>query len=356
MTRYSPIQQLAPQDCVSSINGIIDKFDALVALGARDAVDQFKSLFGLASLTDDRDFAQTIAFPIGGPFFYPTNTWQELGWDPSFGSDDFWHFCTNVTNLYAPESITAVDYALSNYTNGEPWTNLGNYVYYVKNFVVDQHCPSEELINTPTCFGTQNITYWADSSNTMDRSYLYSACTESGTYQAAPETGPSLLSRVIKGDYTQQWCSWAFPPGKYNSIPASGPNVTWYNMYSDSDDPSNPYGSFDFHADRLAFVSGSQDVWLDLCYHAHQGPLRTSSDLHPELLITGAGHHWDSYGIGDIAAEPQFIRNAHLFEIRSVERWLRTFGSWKAEKLKRAKKARSALANRSKSAAAGISL
>ena len=45
--------------------------------------------------------------------------------------------------------------------------------------------------------------------------------------------------------------------------------------------------------------------------------------LHPQLLIAGAGHHWESYGIRNVSAEPQFIRNAHLWEIRIVEDWLK---------------------------------
>ena len=63
---YAPIQKFAPQDCVASINGIIDKFDALVAAGNTEAIQEFKAIFGLESLTDNRDFAMTIAFPIGG--------------------------------------------------------------------------------------------------------------------------------------------------------------------------------------------------------------------------------------------------------------------------------------------------
>ena len=70
---YAPIQKYAPQDCVASINKIVDKFDQLVDADERDAVATFKSFFGLESLTDDRDFAMTIAFPIGGPMYYPTN-------------------------------------------------------------------------------------------------------------------------------------------------------------------------------------------------------------------------------------------------------------------------------------------
>lgn len=61
--RYNPIQRLAPQDCVASINGIIDKFDALVSANNTRAIKEFKTLFGLEALTDNRDFAMTIAFP-----------------------------------------------------------------------------------------------------------------------------------------------------------------------------------------------------------------------------------------------------------------------------------------------------
>lgn len=336
---YAPIQKYAPQDCVASINHIIDKFDTLVLEGQRDAINTFKSLFSLESLTDDRDFAMTIAFPLGGPMNYPTNTWQELGWNSSFGSDDFWNFCNNVTNLYAPEEITKVDYVLANYTNGEPWRNLGNYANYVKEVVLG-YCPSGDYGNSE-CFNTQNgkkplplaalLTssrnthfqieiYWADTTNTATRSYLYSTCTEQGAYQVAPVFGPSLISRVLQLDYTQQWCTWAFPKGQYNSVPPTGPNLWWYNHF----------GDLDFSADRLAFIDGDQDVWLDLCYHSNETPPRLSSDLHPELLISGAGHHWDSYGILDVDAEPQFIRNAHLWEIRTVQKWLRTFKDWKS--------------------------
>ena len=161
-------------------------------------------------------------------------------------------------------------------------------------------------------------TYWADTSNTALRSYLYSSCTEQGAYQVAPATGPSLISRVLQLNYTQQWCTWAFPAGQYNSIPST-PDLSWYQRY----------GDFNFTADRLAFIDGDIDVWLDVCYHSNDAPLRHSSDLHPEYLIAGAGHHWDSHGIRDVSAEPNFIRNAHLWEIRTVEKFLRTFKDWK---------------------------
>ncbi|TAQ91065.1 hypothetical protein B7494_g612 [Chlorociboria aeruginascens] len=299
---YAPIQKFAPQDCVQRINGIVDKLDYLIATNQTDAVNKFKAIFGLETLADIRDFAMTIAFPMGGPMNYPTNTWQELSWVPEVGPRDFFYFCGNVTNVDAPANITAVDYALAKYTGGEPWTGLGGYADYVKKIVL------------PICT---------------------TACTELGVYQVAPKTGPSLISRVLQVDYTQQWCDWGFPAGKYNSISPNGPDL----------DITNSYGGFNFKADRLAFIDGSKfphyilisvlksnktedtDVWLDVCYHSNFAPPRVSSDLHPELLIAGAGHHWDSTGILDVEAEPQFIREAHLWEIRTVQKWLK---AWKA--------------------------
>ena len=120
--------------------------------------------------------------------------------------------------------------------------------------------------------------------------------------------------------HTNPKSQWAFPEGSYNKIPAT-PDVETYNNF----------GNFNFSADRLAFIDGDQDVWNGLCYHSPLAPVRSqSSDLHPELFITGAGHHWDSSGILDVEAEPQFIREAHRWEIRTVKKWLQEFDLWKS--------------------------
>ncbi|KAL9096942.1 MAG: hypothetical protein Q9165_000906 [Trypethelium subeluteriae] len=300
---YAPIQKFAPQDCVASINAIIDKMDYLVSTNNTAAIQELKNIFGLGSLGDIRDFAMTIAFPLGGPMNYPTNTWQELNWSPLYGSNDFWNFCNNVSDINAPANITAVDNQLAKYTNGQPWTNLGNYANYVKQIVLP-YCTSGDYDSTSdTCFSTQN-------GNT--------------SFGLLRLSGEADMPSLVLGGYNeqrwsllfifnQQWCTWAFPPGEYNTIPST-PDLTQYTKY----------GDFNFSAPRLAFIDGNQDVWLDLCYHSNDAPARYSSDLHPEHLIAGAGHHWDSYGIKDIPAEPQFIRNAHYWEIRTVQKWLRS--------------------------------
>lgn len=152
---YDPIQKYGPQDCISRINAIVDKIDYVIDSGNQAAIQQLKDVFGLGALTDLRDFAMTIAFPLGGPMNYPTNTWQELNWYPDYDAPDFYAFCNNVTDDAAPAEILQVDYALANYTNGSAWTGLGNYANYVKEVVVSA-CPSPDLIGTTQCFNTHN--------------------------------------------------------------------------------------------------------------------------------------------------------------------------------------------------------
>jgi hypothetical protein len=172
---YDPIIKFGPSDCVSRIFNIVDKIDALIKSGNKQGIQQLKETFGLGALKNLGDFAMTIAFPIGGPMNYPTNTWQELNWNPRYGSEDFFNFCSNVTNLNAPEAVNKVDYALAKYSHGEPWVGLGGYADYVKKILIPQ-CESGRIDSTDSgCFGTQNQTYYADPSNGGGRSYLYSS-------------------------------------------------------------------------------------------------------------------------------------------------------------------------------------
>lgn len=130
---------------------------------------------------------------------YPTGTWQELNWYPAYSSDDFWNFCSNITNLNAPESITSVDYKLAAYTGGEPWTGLGAYADYFQKVIIPL-CESGRIDSTdPGCFNTQNgmkdvansrcsltceiESYWADITNSAGRSYLYSSKPELRYYR-----------------------------------------------------------------------------------------------------------------------------------------------------------------------------
>ena len=86
---------------------------------------------------------------------YPLGTWQELNWNSSYSDPQFWWFCGNVTDPNTPENITSVDHLLANYTDGEPWVNLGAYANYFQNEYLVPLCPSGDYASND-CFGTQN--------------------------------------------------------------------------------------------------------------------------------------------------------------------------------------------------------
>lgn len=323
-TWFDPYQKFGPQDCIGSLNAIVDKIDEVFESGNVAHIAHMKSIFGLQDLTN-LDFAQAIAYPLGNPGNYPTSTWQELNWHPAYSSDDIFLFCTNITNANAPENITSTDYTLAPYTRNETWTNLGNYANYIKSYLTPATCEANQTIIDCYAITPNTTSYIGSSANNAGRSYLYSTCTEQGAYLAARQnsTQPSLLSRIVTPAYQQQWCTWAFPAGTHNKIPST-PDLDAYNKF----------GGNSVIADRLAHIDGEQDVWLPLCYHADSAPKRftrnaTDAYLHPQLLITGGGHHWDSYGILDVEAEPSFIREAHHWEIRVVKKWIEMFDDQK---------------------------
>ena len=93
---------------------------------------------------------------------YPTNTWQELNWNPGYDAPDFFTFCNMVTDPNLPANVTAIDMQLANYTNGSAWTGLGGYATYVQDVIVST-CPETSLIDTTQCFSTQNREYFVCS-------------------------------------------------------------------------------------------------------------------------------------------------------------------------------------------------
>jgi hypothetical protein len=332
---YDPIQLLGPQDCIASINDIVDNIDYLVQAKNTPALEQLKAIFGLSALEDIRDFAQTIAFPIGGPLFYPISTWQEINWSPKYDQRNFFDFCRNVTDINPPANNTQVDFVLSQYTGGVPWKNLGNYASFIKQVVLPL-CTSGDY-NSASCFGTQHSEYWANVTTRTRRSYLYTSCTEMGAYQAAyPRGRKSLISRVIDANYTQQWCRWAFPEGTFVPYPAfavysetSDEEIGKYNQIPPSPDVKswNKYGGLNFSAKNLLFVDGSADPWRESSYHATRAPQRYWHAGNLEHLINGAGHAWDFFALENLEEEPQFIRETHYLELRTVENWLKDFNA-----------------------------
>ncbi|KAJ7028647.1 extracelular serine carboxypeptidase-like protein, partial [Mycena alexandri] len=315
---YYTIQENAPQDCVHSVEDIVDKMDFLINTNNTVALTELKEIFGLEALQDIRDFALTIAFPIGNPMDYPTSTWQELNWDPNTGSDDFFLFCDAVTS--ANSTFSNVDSQLSKYTGGATWKNLGNYANYIKTSIIPL-CPAGVDLDSNECFGTHNATAWANPFDLSgNRAYLYQSCSEFGLWsQGAPAGRRTLLSRSIQPEYTEQTCRWSFPDGRFTKVPASPVLERW-----------NKFGALKLQVDRLAQVDGGIDPWQYACVHSPDGFKRPNTLLRPYYEIKQGGHHWDENGLLNISAEPDFIQAIHKYEIQFVKSWLADFPEWLA--------------------------
>jgi hypothetical protein len=60
---YNPIIKLGPADCIARIVDIVDKIDQVIDSGDPVAIAELKGVFGLGTLQNIGDFAQTISYP-----------------------------------------------------------------------------------------------------------------------------------------------------------------------------------------------------------------------------------------------------------------------------------------------------
>ncbi|KAJ6494321.1 extracelular serine carboxypeptidase-like protein [Mycena sanguinolenta] len=304
---YYTIQENAPQDCIHSVEDIVDKMDFLINTNNTAALTDLKAIFVIF-----------IPSSPSNPMVYPTSTWQELNWDPNTGSDDFFLFCDAVTSTNS--TFSDVDSQLSKYTSGAIWKNLGNYANYIKTNIIPL-CPAGVDLDSNECFGTHNATAWANPFDLSgNRAYLYQSCSEFGLWsQGAPAGRRTLLSRSIQTEYTEQACRWSFPDGRFTKVPPSPMLERW-----------NKFGALKLQVDRLAQVDGGIDPWQYACVHSPDGFKRPNTLLRPYYEIKQGGHHWDENGLLNISAEPDFIQAIHKYEIQFVKSWLADFPKWLA--------------------------
>jgi len=155
------------------------------------------------------------------------------------------------------------------------------------------------------------------SLNATNRLWKYQTCTEWGYFESAPldPTEPTIISRLINADHYHAECFEFFPPGQFNSVPAT-PNVSVVNEL----------GDFSLKADRLAFIDGEVDPWRPMTPHSQYAPQRDDTLSRPFKLIPGGVHHWDEYGLADPEKEPIDIQTIHKEMIEFVQYWIK---DWK---------------------------
>ncbi|KAJ7213888.1 serine carboxypeptidase S28-domain-containing protein [Mycena pura] len=304
------IRNAADPICSAHLQNSIKTIDAILSAGRLKR--PLKSLFGLAGLSHDDDFASVIEWPLG--------SWQDKCWHPDFISTRFDDFCDALDKPpfgSTLASLSELPYGSSGRTVNLPGgltvdLAIVNYANHIKTNYVSR-CP--EGLSVEECFGTYED--WKFQATDLDqtwRLWLFQVCTEWGYFSTAPPDPdyPRIVSKLLTLGYESKVCRQAFPPGKHFTVPAL-PNVTVVNEL----------GDFDIAADRLAIIDGEVDPWRPDTPHSDYALDRADTTLRPFKLIPGAVHHYDEYGLADLADEPPEIRKIHEEMIFFVKKWLK---------------------------------
>ncbi|KAJ7741312.1 serine carboxypeptidase S28-domain-containing protein [Mycena metata] len=308
------IRNAADPVCSTHLEKSIQTIDAILSGGR--LTRPLKALFGLGGLAHDEDFASVIEAPLG--------SWQAKCWHPDFFSTRFDEFCaaldkppfgSGLASLSelpygAPERMVTLPGGLS--------VDLAvvNYGKYIKENVVSR-CP--EGFSTEECFGTYDDSKYEDVGIDQEwRLWLFQVCTEWGYFSTAPPDPehPRIVSKLLTLRYESKICHQAFQPGKHFAVPQL-PNVTVVNEL----------GDFDIAADRLAIIDGEVDPWRPSTPHSDYAFDREDTILRPFKIIPGGVHHYDEWGLLNLADEPAEIRKIHEEMIFFVGEWLK---DWKA--------------------------
>jgi hypothetical protein len=306
------------QDCAANTQKIINMVDnILIGINNTDTTAELKGVWGLPNVTYDDDFASVLSYAL--------DDWQNKIWDPAENDPSFDLYCGNITtnSIIYPETESLTSTAQDLLTKGGYGSELStltipmlNWIGWLGQYVVDS-CDGEQ----DACFSTHNATYYEQDDITQDwRSWPYQYCSEWGfliTGSGVPQDQLPLVSRTSTLEYESIIC------------------VDAFNITTPPDtDAINKYGGFAISYPRLAMIDGEMDPWRPAT--AHASPFnttafnRTSTASQPFILIAGAVHHWDEYGLfpnETVNYPPEFlppppVRDTQAAEVQFVMEWM----------------------------------
>ncbi|KAF2666149.1 peptidase S28 [Microthyrium microscopicum] len=313
---WEAVRLYGPQACIKSTQEIIQLVDGILLAKDDDLKNKLKSTFGLPNITSDTDFAQVITdIGVAG--------WQGRVWDADVSSNSFERYCSNISapSILSPASLAQQANVISLIqAEGSliPTPTLVNATLNLLSLINSTAItPCAETNKTQDeCFGSANASFWKQSnlSTSEWRSWTWQYCTQWGYFQTGagiPTSIKPVVSRLLTMDYMSQPCVLAFNM----SLPIK-PDI----------ESVNQYGGFNISANRLAFVDGQADPWRWAGVHAPTANKRTDDIEHPFVLINGAVHHWDEYGLfknethkGSI---PSAVSLAQEYERAFVNMWV----------------------------------
>ncbi|GBE84978.1 Probable extracellular serine [Sparassis crispa] len=298
------IRRAADPQCSLNLEQAIEAIDVILTVPLLK--DALKSLFGLAGLEHDEDFVSLLESPLG--------SWQAKNWDPQVGSTRFDEFCAALSKPLLISNEIVYDEASK--TVALPvGLNIPLVVYNYANYIKQNYvskCPEDASVEQ--CFGTYDDVKFQDTDlSEIWRLWVFQVCTEWGYFSTTPPKGHRrIISRLLTLEYESKICEQAFLPGEHFIIPQF-PNVTAVNVL----------GDFTIAADRLAIIDGEVDPWRPDTPHSEYAPDRNDTILRPFKLIPNGVHHYDEYGLRNIADEPPEIEKVHREMIEFVTAWLK---------------------------------
>ncbi|KAK2732658.1 low-affinity phosphate transporter [Myotisia sp. PD_48] len=311
---FEPIRKHAPQDCIKATQANIDIVDNII-LHKKDKkkTREVKALFGLQDLTHNDDFGNALAIGVYG--------WQTTNWDPAINDPGFFDYCSNVTSrrIIHPSPPGHVEAAKAvikagGYRHKERAVlpSLLNFAGWVNSTFVVPCLARGRTVDQ--CFTSHDSEFYKrDDIRQTWRGWAYQFCTEWGYLQTgsqAPRHIKTVVSRLINLEYTTIICRESFNIHKPSEV-----------------ERVNKYGGFDIEFDRLAFIDGDADPWVEATPHATRARHRRDTTNKPFIMIPGATHHWDENGIfpNETTAElpPHKIKKVQAEEIRFVREWMK---------------------------------
>jgi hypothetical protein len=194
-----------PKNCSKDVSLVVDYIDGVLTTGSGANKTALKTMFGLAELEHDVDFAAVLA---NGPWLWQTSSFTT-------GYSHFFRFCDHVEGVtpgqaegVPGESGVGLQAALKGYAS---WVNESFIPGYCTRY-------GYEGDRNVQCFDTHNASkpQYTDLSvdSHYDRQWQWLLCNEPLNYwqTGAPHGRPSLVSRLVTAEYWQRQCDLFFPP------------------------------------------------------------------------------------------------------------------------------------------------
>jgi len=296
---FAPIQQGMAKNCSADLSLVIDHIDNVLTTGTKKEQNELKARFGLEGLEHNDDFAAALE---NGPWLWQSNSFTT-------GYSGFFKFCDYIEGIYTSNSTNSTgSYPTTPSAEGVGLeTALEGYAAWSTKELVPNQCSGYGYwpdAGDLSCFDTYNASspFFTDISvdNAIDRQWNWFLCNEPFAYwqDGAPKDTPSIVSRLVDGEYWQRQCDLFFPPeGNYTYGSKLGKTTEDVNKYTLGWDLTN--------TTRLMWVNGEFDPWKTTGVSSEfreGGPLEDRPEA-PVEIIPG-GFHCSDLRLRNAQANP----------------------------------------------------